>query len=106
MATLVVPVMARVRPSARPARPKLVASVTTKDGTLVRVTSNPLRKPVAEAERQRDDDPSDDRRSPVAGDDREVIELAASTEPTERSSSPAIMSRPTGMAMMPARRRR
>ena len=31
-----------------------------------------------------------------------VIELDARTEPTERSSSPAIISRPTGMAMMPS----
>jgi hypothetical protein len=38
IATLVVPVITRVSPSARPARPKLVASVTTKEGTCVRVT--------------------------------------------------------------------
>ena len=31
-----------------------------------------------------------------------VIELAGSTEPTERSSCPAIISRPTGRAMMPS----
>ena len=50
MATLVVPVMARADPSVRPARPKLVARVTTNDGTLVVVTRTPLRKPTTQTE--------------------------------------------------------
>ena len=68
-ATLVLPVRMTERPSVRPASANSVARVTTKDGTLVRITSSPLMKPTAEAKAERREDPDDDRRIVVARDD-------------------------------------
>ena len=101
-ATLVDLVISTDSPSTMPCTANRLPSVTISDGTAVRIDHDAVdqarrsaRKPCAAAM------PSQIGIAEMARDDRHGHGTAGTIAPTEMSSSPAIISRPTGMAMTP-----
>src|SRR5690606_23364523 len=87
-------------PSVTPARPKFIANVTTRDGTFDRVAMMPLISPAPTPTASPAMIPTHTDAPKVPDTIAIVIDEAASTDPTDTSSSPEIISSPTGTAMI------
>ena len=92
--------MRREKPIVAPMTTKLVASVTMKEGRLVLTTTMPLARPIAAPRRRARAIIGQIGRPKKLVPRATTIEEAPTVEPIDRSNSPAIIRRPTGMATM------
>ena len=101
MATAVLPVRNSDPHSVKPATANSVPIVTISEGTFVRITRKPLTRPTSSANPIVQATPTAIGSPKWPDTTPMIIEAAGTIAPIEMSSSPAIIRKPIGMAMMP-----
>ena len=101
-ATLVLPVRMTERPSVEAGEREQGCQRDDEGRHLGADHQEPVDEADGQPEAERREDADDDRQPVMPEMMAMVIELAGTIEPTERSRCPAIISRPTGSAMMPS----